>query len=269
MKIENAKTRNSSSIFGEKAICSRTSVMSNNHRTEISYINVDQLVPYHKQSRRVFNQEEINNLAATIKEHGIRQPLTVLRVDLNNPYFEVVSGERRLRAAKLLEIKNVPCIIIDDSEKAEEIALVENIQRQDLHPIELGDGLASLLSRAAWGGVSKLAERIGKSHSTISNYLSYSKLPQDIKNYLIEHNIKSREVLRRLVKSTTLDEMNNVLGINTSRKKFETKSLLRINISENEFNIQDSSIYNLDRPRLLEAKNHLLNILKKIDERLC
>jgi ParB family chromosome partitioning protein len=147
---------------------SRVSIGRENSIGEYYFLSVDSLVPYEKQARYIFDEAEINQLATTIKEHGINNPLLVIVSKTHKEKFEVVSGERRLRAAKLLKMEKVPCIIIED-EKAEEVALIENIQRTDLHPVELGDALKSLLSEANWGSVSKLAEKLGKNQSTVSN----------------------------------------------------------------------------------------------------
>lgn len=235
---------------------------------EYYYIEVDRLVPFKNQARKIFDEIELSNLSDTIKEHGIRQPLTVIKsLDIDS-VFEVVSGERRLRAAIMAGLKTVPCIIIEGQDTAEEIALIENIQRQDLHPIELGDGLASLILKAGWGEVSKLADRLGKDHSTISNYLSYSKLPEKVKTHLVENNIRSRDVLRKLMKCATDLEMEEVLGLKTKSKKFVAKSLLRINLIGREFKIQDQSIYKLDQEDLQHLKEHLLSVVAKIDNEL-
>src|SRR3990167_11470488 len=112
---------------------SRVSIGFEDEVGEFYYFSVEDLIPYKNQARTIFDEEEINKLSETIKEHGIRQPLTILK-SINSPNkYEVVSGERRLRAAKLVGLKKVPCIIIRDERHADEISLLENIQRQDLH----------------------------------------------------------------------------------------------------------------------------------------
>src|SRR3546814_165865 len=165
---------------------------------EYYFLKTDSLIPYSKQARKIFREEEINQLADTIREHGIRQPLTVISSENNIDKFEVISGERRLRAAQLIGLEVVPCIIIKDSERAEEIALIENIQRSDLHPIEFSEAILSLTTNSKWGDISKIAEKIGKSISTISEAVSIANLPQDIKSYLIENNIKRKDIIRIL-----------------------------------------------------------------------
>ena len=105
---------------------------------EFYMINVENLIPFKNQARIYFDDKEIENLSESIKRHGIRQPLTIIPYEDNKGIFEVISGERRLKAAKIVGLDKVPCIIIHDRNIAQEIAIVENIHRQDLHPIELG-----------------------------------------------------------------------------------------------------------------------------------
>jgi ParB family chromosome partitioning protein len=243
----------------------RTSLGMENFVGEYYHLDINKLIPFKNQARKRFNEEEIKELAATIKEHGVRQPLTVLKVGEGK--FEVVSGERRLRAAKLIGLEKVPCIIIDNYEKAEEIALIENIQRSDLHPIEFGDSLKSLLVRAEWGDLSKLAEKLGKDKSTISSHLAYSKLPEKIKTFLIENNIRSRPILRKIIKCQSLQEMEKALGIesHSSPTPSSLKSILRINLDSNNLLVQDKAISRLTSQQRVKLKLCLENILTKID----
>lgn len=232
---------------------------------EYYFISVADLLPYKNQARRLFKDEEIKELADTIKEHGIKTPLLVIPSNETQGKFEVISGERRLRAAKFLGLEKVPCIITDESH-AEEVALIDNIQRSELHPVELGDGLKSLLSHAGWGDISNLANKLGKSQSTISHYLSYSKIPDSIKSYLIKNDIRSREVLRKLLKCENQDEMEELLGIKEFPKKNHApKSILRINLSLDKFNIQDSNLFKIDKVQREEIKKILVEIVKKIE----
>jgi len=127
---------------------------------EYYFLSIEKLIPYQKQARRIFNEEEIQELAQTIKEHGIKSPLLVINSKNHQGSFEVVSGERRLRAAKIVGLTKLPCIIIDDNQ-AEEVALIENIQRENLHPIELADALAKLLDEKKHGQQIEMAEKIG------------------------------------------------------------------------------------------------------------
>jgi len=128
----------------------RSSIYTENFKGEFYNISVDKLIPFKNQARKIFDEKSMLNLAKTIKEHGIRQPLTVIPSDIREGCYEVISGERRLRAAKSIGMEKVPCIIIHDMLKAEEIALIENIQREDLHPVELLKAFSNLLHNNSW-----------------------------------------------------------------------------------------------------------------------
>lgn len=243
----------------------RSSVGMEQFIGEYFFIDVQKLVPYRHQARKFFDEQEIQKLSETIKEHGIRQPITVLRSEEQTGLFEVISGERRLRASKLIGLQKVPCIIIDDKDRAAEIALIENIQREDLHPVELGDALNALLAKSNWGDVTKLADKLGKSQSTISNYLAYSKLPEAIKTYLLEKNINSRPILRKILKCKTLEEMEKILGIISPDKGFLHKNVLRISMESGKIIVQDRSVYKLSFIQREELKSYLEDIISKIN----
>lgn len=244
----------------------RVSIGKDQAIKEYYYLNTGNLIPYEKQARRVFIEEELEQLAETIRQHGIRSPLTVMPSQKQTGKFEVVSGERRLKAAKIASLKKVPCIIINDEETAEEIALIENIQRTDLHPIELGEALASLLTKKGWGDITRLAEKIGKSQPTVSEHLSYSKLPESIKTYLIEQNIRSRETLRRLLNTPNIEQMELILGIKQQERVTNTKSILRISMNCGDIHIQDKKIFKLEKVQRDALKLSLLNIIRKLEE---
>lgn len=240
----------------------RTSFGKEKYVGEYYNLSVDLLIPYSKQARKSFDESQIKELAATIKEHGIQNPLLVFASQEHLEKFEVVSGERRLRAAKLIGLKNVPCIIINET-TAEEVALIENIQRADLHPVEIGDAINSIINESQWGEVSKIADKIGKDQSTISNYLSYARLPQEIKKILIEKNIKSRDLLRKIIKANSLDEMFSMLDKPSS--KLVSKSIIRVISEGNDFRVQDNALKKLDKSQLLDLKLKINEIVKKID----
>lgn len=255
--IKNSSKNESSNI--------RASIGMDQAVKEYYYIDVDNLTPYEKQARRAFDDGEINQLADTIKEHGVTSPLMVIASQKELGKFEVISGERRLRAAKSIGLEKVPCIIIKDGERAEEIALIENIQRMDLHPIELAQALSSLLSKKEWGDVSKLSQKIGKKQSTVSEHLSYASLPGMIKKYLIEKNIRSRDVLRKLVNSKSVEEMEIVLGIKQQAKSVKSQSILRISWGENGIHVQAGQLLNLEQDQKEKIKEMLIDIIKKLE----
>lgn len=126
------------------------------------------------QPRTHFNDEALKQLASSIKELGIIQPITVRKIDFNQ--YQLVSGERRYRAAKLIRLKAVPAFVrLANDQESLEMALVENIQRQDLDPIEVAQSYERLINEIKITQEA-LSERVGKKRSTITNYLRLLKL---------------------------------------------------------------------------------------------
>ena len=192
------------------------SLLSENIKKEIRFLNTEQLQPYAKQARKKFDQEELVSLASTIKEYGITQPLIVLQAAEDLAKFEVISGERRLRAARLAGLNKLPCIILENARLANEIALVENIQRSDLHPIELGEAYSNLITAGICSSGDQVAEKLGAPRSQVFEYIQYAKFPDEIKQKVMENNITSRALLRELKSFSTEEEMTRFL---TSIKK--------------------------------------------------
>lgn len=207
----------------------RPSVGLDNNVGEYIYIKTQSIEPYDKQARKIFDEVELQNMAETIKNYGIRNPLTVIKGDKPGAY-RVVSGERRLRAAKIANLERVPCIILEQEGLAEEIAVIENIQRSDLHPIELSNAYAALLKDFNYGDQTKLAQKLGVSNSHLSEILSLSRLSDDIKNYLLEKNIRKRSLLRKIVNERNLETVKVILGGDKERlaKKDRRKFALRV-----------------------------------------
>jgi ParB family chromosome partitioning protein len=278
MKIEDAKTRETSSALKKPLeFSNRTSAFTDQHRTEITYLSISQLIPYRNQARTIFLQEEIDALANTIKEHGIRQPLTVLRVDADIVQFEVVSGERRLRAAKQLSLLKVPCIIITDEDKAEEIALIENVQRQDLHPIELARTLKKLMDKMGYGAQSELKARVGLSQPQISELVKLVSLPQLVQDEILVSGYRGRDNFRRLFQLKSEEEQINYIRSYVDKKnvtktvdvhvddKTSPQSLLRFTLTENGIHVQKNKIFSLSIERREELKYILLELIADID----
>lgn len=135
------------------------------------------------QPRTVFDSEALTELVESVKVHGVLQPLLVREVGSR---FELIAGERRLRAAQAALLKKVPIIIIEASdEKALEIALIENLQREDLNPIEEAEGYA-LLQKKFNLTQEKVAEQVGKARASVANALRLLELPDSIRKYVAE-----------------------------------------------------------------------------------
>ena len=177
-------------------------------RGGILYLRVDDIAPNPVQPRKSFEPEALNELSASIKSYGILNPLTVR---LRGGRYELVAGERRLRAARMAGLREVPCILLDvNMEDAGLIALVENLQRKDLDFIEEAAGISQLI-RMFGMSQEEAARRIGKSQSAVANKLRLLKLPQDILDSLRENGLTERHG-RALLRLPTDEQRREALG---------------------------------------------------------
>jgi len=160
------------------------------YRSKIANILLAQLVPSQHQPRSHFNDERISELALSLAAHGVLQPLIVKRVSHEGiENFEIIAGERRFRAAKIARIKKIPCIIMDlNSEQSMAIALVENIQREDLNPIEEAQAYQRLKDTLRLSQ-DEVAERVGKDRATIANALRLLRLPKAIQGMVVNEEL--------------------------------------------------------------------------------
>lgn len=232
---------------------------------EYYFINVEELFPFKNQARKDFNEEEIIKLAGSIKEYGVRQPLSVIK----NPEgkYEVISGERRLRAAKKVGLAKVPCIILKENKDANAIALIENIHRKDLHPIELGTAYKQLIAEKVFDNQEKLSQAISVAKSTVSEYIKLSNMPEDIKNQAIKSNISSRQKLRSLLKAhenKDIKKMQSLVGL--AGRQYRNFSVLRILFSEGEIKVQDSGLSRLSSEAKEIVKSKLQYLIQQIDK---
>lgn len=143
---------------------------------------LSQVQPGLKQPRKRFDPEALQSLADSIREHGVLQPVTVRR--LGSGYYQIIAGERRWRAARLAGLEEIPALIVEaDDRKVMELALIENLQREDLDPVEEARGYQSLLSEYGLTQ-EEVAARMGKSRPAIANSLRLLSLPQEALGYL-------------------------------------------------------------------------------------
>ena len=149
----------------------------------IDHVETKLIIPNSNQPRQIFSDKNMQNLVDSISENGILQPLTVRL--LSDDSYELIAGERRLRAAKKLKLKKVPVYVIDvqNDDEMLKLALIENIQRDNLSSIEEAEGYAILRGKYSISE-SDLAKKIGKNRSTIANKLRLTKLPPQLKDVL-------------------------------------------------------------------------------------
>jgi ParB family chromosome partitioning protein len=186
---------------------------------EIRYLPIDDIKPNPYQPRKIFNSANLQELCESIKVYGVIQPISVRIV--NGSSYELVAGERRLRASKLAGLKTIPAIIIDAyDEDSAVISLIENLQRKDLNFIEEAEAYHNLITDHNLTQ-EKLAYMIGKSQSTIANKMRILKLSDNIKNRLIENNLTERHA-RALLKLPD-SELQEIAIENIINKKYNVK----------------------------------------------
>ena len=145
-------------------------------------MKISQIEPDPDQPRKIFEQEQLQELADSIAEHGVIQPIIV--VSGENGYYRIIAGERRWRAAKIAGLSEIPVIVRDYSDaQAAEISLIENLQREDLNPIEEAMGYKSLIDRFGLTQ-DKISERVGKSRSNVANMLRLLNLDPELQAYV-------------------------------------------------------------------------------------
>ena len=146
------------------------------------YLPISQIEPYGNQPRKYLDEAALHDLADSIREHGILQPLTVRK--LSSGYYQIIAGERRWRAARIAGLQQVPAIVIEaDDRKMTELALIENLQREDLNPIEEAEGYKSLMENYQMTQ-EEAAARVGKSRSAVANSLRLLGLCADVRKLL-------------------------------------------------------------------------------------
>ena len=188
---------------------------------KVLQLPVSEIVPNPHQPRTEFDYSDITSLAESICQNGILQPLSVRKVDKG---YELIAGERRLRAAKLVKLKYVPCIVLNISERTSAIlALVENIQRQDLSFFDEANAIEKLIS---YYGMTQedAAIKLGKAQSTIANKLRILKLSDEEKELIIKFNLTERHaraMLRLANKEERMIILEKVIKYNLNVERTE------------------------------------------------
>lgn len=184
--------------------------------------------PNPAQPRKIFREEALSELADSIRQHGILQPLSVRRVGTN---YELIAGERRWRAAQQAGLTEIPCIVMTMDEKESGMAaMIENLQRQDLDFVEEANGIANLMEK--WGMSQEQAARLlGKSQSAVANKLRLLKHSQPVLNALRTHGLTERHARALLKLPTEPEKMAAIaviarMGLSVARTESYIASLL-------------------------------------------
>ncbi len=189
------------------------------------YCQISQIRPNRYQPRKQFQESELADLSASIKEQGIIQPLIVRRIDDG---YELVAGERRLRAARLAGYQEVPCVVKNLNEtQLLEMSLVENIQRENLNPMEEADAYHRLMEEFSMTQEA-VAARVGKSRPAVANFLRLRQLPQSIKKHIMDGVLRmghARALLGANTQARQLAAWRTVVARGLSVR--ETESLVK------------------------------------------
>jgi ParB family chromosome partitioning protein len=154
----------------------------NRQRGLISEVDIDKVVRNPYQPRQDFDLQALEDLKNSILKHGVIQPITVRKVEIG---YELISGERRLRASKEAGMVKIPAyvMVVNTDFQMLELALIENLQREDLNPIEVANGYQRLIEECSYTQ-EQVADRVGKERSTVTNFLRLLKLPEKIQDYV-------------------------------------------------------------------------------------
>ncbi|MCJ7581039.1 MAG: ParB/RepB/Spo0J family partition protein [Candidatus Aminicenantes bacterium] len=200
----------------------------------IRMITIEKIDPNPRQPRNQLG--DLTDLMASIKEKGVLEPILVRPIDGK---YEIIAGERRFRASKKAGLKEIPCIEMDVKEsEAMEISLIENVQRKDLDAFEEADGLRALAEIYGFSH-QQVADKIGKSRSTITEIMNLSKIPYEIRQLCSEYNITSRTTLIEISKQKTSEDMQHlIIEIKERDLKREDTRELSKNIKGSETKIK-------------------------------
>lgn len=189
----------------------------------ILQVNIDEVEPNRDQPRQYFDEDALAELAESIKEHGVIQPLLVVKKD---KYYEIIAGERRWRAARLAGLKEIPVLVKDYSpQEAIEVALIENIQRQDLNPIEEAEAFQRLIQEFGLKQ-EEAAERVSKSRAAVANALRLLKLDERVKQMLIEDMISTGHA--RALLAVEDNDLQYSLAMKVFDKKLSVREVERM-----------------------------------------
>ena len=217
-----------------------------NMEKEVLILNIDDVLPNRFQPRIKFKEENINELAESIKKHGVIQPIVVRKI---SDKYEIIAGERRYKASILAGKTTIPAIVTDlDDKNSAEVALIENVQRQNLTPIEEAISYKKILDMG-YINQTDLAEKLGKTQSTIANKLRLLNLDEEVQEALLNEKISERHArsLLKLDKNKQVEMLNRIISERmTVRKTDEEINKILNNNSEEKQEVNIPSLNKVD-----------------------
>ena len=239
-----------STLLGDK----KFSIMERNE------LNINDVVVNKNQPRKNFKEEELSELASSIKKYGVLQPILVRKV---KDKYEIIAGERRYRAAKLAGLKTIPAIIKDfDNEEAFNLSIVENIQRENLNALEEANAYKVLMENYHYTH-QVIADKIGKSRVYVTNLLRLLTLPDSVQKYLLDGKIEMGHA-RALINCDFIDDIIDYIVDNQLSVREVEKLVKEEGNFKSSLNQKKHSIVNKDeRLDLLKEKGFNCKINKK------
>ncbi len=240
--------------FGLEALISAEKVEQITERKSALELDINTVEPNREQPRKKFDKEKLQALADSIKEHGIISPIIAVK---EKDYYKIVAGERRWRAAKLIGLEKVPVIVKEyDEFETEQVALVENLQREDLNLIEEATGYMRLIERYGLTQ-EELSQKIGKSRTAITNTMRILKLPQKVLEFVEQGKLTeghARAILGAENEKEMIKLAQTVVNLDLSvrqtealAKKKESKPKKEVKVDRDVKNAIDSSVKTLEK----------------------
>lgn len=229
----------------------------NEEATGATTVRIALVEPKVGQPRKNFDAEELQNLALSIAQYGIIQPITVRKV---GDMYRIIAGERRWRAARMAGLSEIPVVIMDaDEQKSAEMALVENIQRENLNPIEEAEAIEALMDEFGLTQ-DEASKRIGRSRSSVANLLRLLDLPDSVREYVSSGTLSAghaKAILALENKDRTEEAAKTVIAAEMSVR--DTEKLIRKMNAEK---------LNVDKPAPAEGINYTRELERKVEKAL-
>ena len=234
------------------------SVLTGAERVVVKPIPLAQISPNPDQPRKTFNENELQELSKSIKEQGVLVPI-ILREVKNKPYlYEIVAGERRYRAAQMAGLSEIPALVKTLTDKnAMEIALIENVQRENLNPIEEADGYKNLMEKCQYS-ITDVSKLIGKSESYIRNLMRINVLPESVKELIKQGQISASHA-RTIAVSDNPEQLANDIIIN------------KLSVSETQKRVNNTNRAKSSRAFIQNTldKAYVIKIESKLSKKSC
>ena len=266
-KIKKGLGRGLSSLIGETKI-----------KNQKNQLSVSDLIPNKFQPRKIFDENNLNDLANSIKERGILQPIIVRKSNYNESKFEIIAGERRWLAAQRVGLHNVPVVITEaDDLKSLEFAIVENVQRHDLNSLEEAQGYKRLIDEFSYDQ-EKVSKFIGKSRSHITNSLRLLTLPNEVIKLIETQKISAGHakilvglenanfVANKIIeKKLSVRQAENFVKI-FKNKKQNLKIVKNVNIKDLEVSVSNKIGLNVEIKNKKNNKGKIIFEYKDLDQ---